>query len=229
MERLDIDQFDPVYARMLFVSRRRTQAELADLLNLQQGSISEAKKRGAIPLPWCVYICDLFHVRMDWLRFGEPPVFMTEEMKEQETFLEAGLREPPPPPLETVRPGEVSVFSTVRQSDGSFPEAYTQVFPREFMLEGVKVFRLLERCMAPALNKGALVAVLPGAAVEDGDVVAVFGGSGLLFRRVFVASEGYDLRAERRDLAEDMHVAGADWAALYYGKAVWAFQPLWAG
>ena len=78
-------------------------------------------------------------------------------------------------------------------------------------------------------SKGALVAVLPGAAVEDGDVVAVFGGSGLLFRRVFVTSEGYDLRAERRELAEDMHVAAADWAALYYGKAVWAFQPLWAG
>ena len=79
MERPDIDQFEPVYARMLFVSQRRTQAELADLLNLQQGSISEAKRRGAIPLPWCVYICDLFNVRMDWLRFGEPPVFVSNQ------------------------------------------------------------------------------------------------------------------------------------------------------
>ena len=63
--------------RMLFVSGKRTQSELAELLNLQQGSISEAKKRGIIPLSWCVRVSDLFHVRMDWLRFGEPPVFMS--------------------------------------------------------------------------------------------------------------------------------------------------------
>ncbi len=226
MERPDIDQFEPVYARMLFVSQRRTQAELADLLNLQQGSISEAKRRGAIPLPWCVYICDLFNVRMDWLRFGEPPVYMSAEMKQQEELSEAGLHEPPPPPLETVRPGELSIFSTVRQRDGSFPEAGTQIFPQEVIREGLQVFRLLERCMAPALNKGALVAVIPGADVEEGDVVAVLGGSGLQFRRVFMTPEGYELRAERRDLEADISVAAAEWSSRYYGKAVWAFQPL---
>ena len=230
MEQQDIDQFESVYARILFVSRSRTQAELADLLNLQQGSISEAKKRGGIPLPWCVYVCELFNVRMEWLRFGEPPVFMTAEMKEQEKLAEVGgLHEPPPPPLETVRPGEVPVFSTVRQCDGSFPEICTQIFPDKFLLEGVKVFRLLERCMAPALNKGALVAVLPGAPVEEGDVVAVLGGSGLQFRRLFMVPGGYELRAERRDLVDNVKVAEADWPALYYGKAIWAFQPLWAG
>ena len=226
MERPDIDQFEPVYARMLFVSQRRTQAELADLLNLQQGSISEAKRRGAIPLPWCVYICDLFNVRMDWLRFGEPPVYMSAEMKQQEELSEVGLYEPPPPLLETVRPGELSIFSTVRQRDGSFPEAGTQIFPQEVIREGLQVFRLLERCMAPALNKGALVAVMPGADVEEGDVVAVLGGSGLQFRRVFMTPEGYELRAERRDLEADISVAAAEWPSRYYGKAVWAFQPL---
>ena len=226
MERPDIDQFEPVYARMLFVSQRRTQAELADLLNLQQGSISEAKRRGAIPLPWCVYICDLFNVRMDWLRFGEPPVYMSAEMKQQEELSEAGLHEPPSPPLETVRPGELSIFSTVRQRDGSFPEAGTQIFPQEVIREGLQVFRLLERCMAPALNKGALVAVIPGADVEEGDVVAVLGGSGLQFRRVFMTPEGYELRAVRRDLVADISVGAAEWSSRYYGKAVWAFQPL---
>ena len=56
MERLDMDPFDTVYARILFVSRRRTQAELAELLGLQQGTISEAKKRGWIPLAGSVRI-----------------------------------------------------------------------------------------------------------------------------------------------------------------------------
>ena len=95
MERLDMDEFDAVYARMLFVSRRRTQAELAELLNLQQGSISEAKKRGIIPLSWCVRISDLFNVHMDWLRFGEPPVFVNPDQNAHEVGEEraAGFRQ----------------------------------------------------------------------------------------------------------------------------------------
>ena len=226
MEQLDIDQFESVYARILFVSQSRTQADLAELLKLQQGSISEAKRRGGIPLPWCTCVCDLFNVRMEWLRFGEPPVFMTAEMKEQDELAAAGLHEPPPPPLETVRSGELTVFSTVRQRDGSFPEVGIQTFPQEFAHPGIQVFRLLERCMAPALNKGALVAVLPGQPVEEGDVVAVFGGSGLQFRRLFLVPGGYELRAERRDLVDNVQVVEADWPALYYGKAIWAFQPL---
>lgn len=225
MERLDMDEFDAVYARMLFVSRRRTQAELAELLNLQQGSISEAKKRGIIPLSWCVRISDLFNVHMDWLRFGEPPVFMNTGAKGYEARDEAasGFRQPPPPALEGQRPGELPVFSTVRASDGTFPEVGRQVFPLEFLRDGVKVFRVLDSCMAPALNAGALVAVVAGGAVGDGDLVAVFAGSGLQFRRVFMTSAGWELREA---CGETRLVSESEWPDIYYGKALWAFQPL---
>ena len=225
MERLDMDEFDAVYARMLFVSRRRTQAELAELLNLQQGSISEAKKRGLIPLSWCVRISDLFNVHMDWLRFGEPPVFMSTGAKGYEARDEvaSGFRQPPPPALEGQRPEELPVFSTIRASDGTFPEVGRQVFPLEFLRDGVKVFRVLDSSMAPALNAGALVAVVPGGAVEDGDLVAVFAGSGLKFRRVFMTSAGCELREA---CGESRLVAESEWPDIYYGKALWAFQPL---
>ena len=227
MERLDMDEFDTVYARMLFVSRRRTQAELAELLNLQQGSISEAKKRGIIPLSWCVRISDLFNVHMDWLRFGVPPVFISPMAKgfEPREEIASALRQPPPPALEGYRPDELPVFSTVRAQDGTFPEVGRQVFPLEFTRSGVKVFRVLESCMAPVLNVGALVAVVPGAAVEDGVLVAVLAEGGLRFRRVFAAEDGYELRAER-DGTEPCFVAGSAWSEIYYGRALWAFQPL---
>lgn len=229
MERLRMDQFDAVYARMLFVSRRRTQTELAELLNLQQGSISEAKKRGAIPLSWCVRISDLFNVRMDWLRFGEPPVFMKDAQQGYgvREDVPMGLRQPPPLPLEQERPGELPVHSTVRARDGSFPEIGVQVFPLEFIREGIEIFRVLESCMAPVLNVGALVAVARGQSVEDGSLVAVLAGSGMQFRRVVITEKGYELRTERKDVAEPVRlVAEADWPDMYYGRAVWAFQPL---
>ena len=228
MERLELDQFDAVYARMLFVSRRRTQAELAELLNLQQGSISEAKKRGGIPLSWCVRVSDLFNVRMDWLRFGEPPVFMTDARQSYESREEPpSLRQPPPLPLERGRPGELPVHSTVRAGDGSFPEIGSQVFPLEFLRDGVEIFRMLESSMAPVLNVGALVAVAREQRAENGALVAVIEDGGLRFRRVFLTANGYELRTERQDVAESLRlVAEADWPTVYYGRAVWAFQPL---
>ena len=41
--------FKAVYARMLFAAGVRTQTELAKLLGIRQGSISDAKRRGSIP------------------------------------------------------------------------------------------------------------------------------------------------------------------------------------
>ncbi len=222
MERLDMDQFDAVYARMLFVSRRRTQAELAELLNLQQGSISEAKKRGIIPLSWCVKVSDLFDVRMDWLRFGEPPVFMqTPGIRDEKT---AGFRQPLPAPLERERPGEMPVHSTVVSPEGTFPEVGRQVFPLEFTRAGVEIFRILEPSVS--LNAGALVAVARSGSVDNAALVAVRGGSGLQFCRVFITPKGYELHAKRNDEDEITRLVSAeDWPDVYYGRAVWAFQP----
>ena len=225
MERLDMDDFDAVYARMLFISGKRTQSELAELLNLKQGSISEAKKRGTIPLPWCVRISDIFHVRMDWLRFGEPPVFMSPEGKHPVFFPDSVLRQPESPMPVFSRPGELPVYSTVMGKDGTFPQVDVQVFPLEFQRRGVEMFRVLESCMAPALNKGALVAVERGADVEDGALAAVLDGGRLVFRRVFRCSGGYELHAEQKDTGRET-VTESEWASRYYGKAIWAFQPL---
>lgn len=229
MERLDMDEFEAVYARMLFVSQRRTQAELAELLNLQQGSVSEAKKRGIVPLSWCVRIADLFNVHMDWLRFGVPPVFMNPESKGYEPREEATavFRQPPPPPLEGWREGELPVYSTVRTEDGTFPEIGRQVFPLEFVREGVKVFRVQESCMAPVINVGALVAVVPGAPAEEGALVAVLAGSGLQFRRLRMHGATYELHAEKADRVPPVSVpTKSEWVGMYYGRAIWAFQPL---
>ncbi len=232
MDRLDMDSFDLVYARMLFVAGRRTQSELADILGLRQGSISEAKKRGYVPMQWFVRVADAFNVEIDWLRFGKPPIFRKKEdsQAEQGSVFPDGanrLCEPDISPLEGSRVGELPVYSTVFCSDGSFPLCGRQVFPLEFLQEGIQVFRVLDATMAPTLNVGALVAVVRDKVVKDGDVVAVFGRSGLCFRRARRTKEGYELRGGESCAGKDMYlVPRAEWSGIYYGKAVWAFQPL---
>ena len=55
-----MQSFEAVYARMLFAAGVRTQTELANILDMKQASISEAKKRGSIPAEWCMRLPDHF-------------------------------------------------------------------------------------------------------------------------------------------------------------------------
>ena len=230
--------FEAVYARMLFAAGIRTQTELARLLDMKQASISEAKKRGSIPAEWCMRLYDSFGIRFDWQRFGTGPVYDAAKLEEIERFRRGEWISPPcqTDPLQLHEPqtplylyeekNETSVYSTIQFPDGSFAEVMRRAFPSDFLPEGAKVFRLLEADMAPVLNKGAMVAVLPGAIAEDGDIVAVFAGRQLQFRRVHRREGGWLLSVQEPQAQEERFIGDEQWPLYYYGKAVWAFQPL---
>ena len=227
--------FEASYARMLFAAGVRTQTELANLLQMKQASISEAKKRGSIPAEWCMRLYDTCGIRFDWQRFGTGPVYDAAKLKEIEKFRKGEwaepsadspvfLREPDMPFYPYKEKDETPVCSTIQLPNGSFPEVTRQSFPTEFLPEGSRVFRLLDADMAPVLNKGALVAVLPGAPAEEGDIVAVFFGRELRFRRLHRADGGWLLSSQQEQ--GEHFIPDAEWPIYYYGKAVWAFQPL---
>ena len=81
--------------------------------------------------------------------------------------------------------------------------------------------------MAPVINVGALMAVVPGAPAEEGALVAVLAGSGLQFRRLRMHGATYELHAEKADRVPPVSVpTKSEWVGMYYGRAIWAFQPL---
>lgn len=81
--------------------------------------------------------------------------------------------------------------------------------------------------MSPVLNAGALVAVVRNGEVENGALVAVRTDDGLQIRRVFRVGTGYELRTEQEASGGHVRlVSDEDWPDVYYGTAVWAFQPL---
>ncbi len=49
----------------------RTQMELAQFLDIQQSTVSDAKKRGTIPSEWLVKLLHIKHVNPDWVLTGE--------------------------------------------------------------------------------------------------------------------------------------------------------------
>ena len=233
-----MQSFEAVYARMLFAAGVRTQTELANILDMKQASISEAKKRGSIPAEWCMRLYDACGVSFDWQRFGVGPVYDAAKLKEIERFRRGEWYQPPQEnaPLQLHEPDtpfyplaaheETPVHSVLQMPDGSFPEALRQVFPSEFLPKGAMVFRLREADMAPVLNKGAMVAVLQGAPAGEGDIAAVFEGRQLCFRRVRRAEGGWSVKAEAVQDEGARFISDEEWPIYSYGKAVWAFQPL---
>ncbi len=64
------------FARVLEVAGCRTQTELAVVLDIQQSSISDAKKRGSIPPDWLLRLLRLRGVNPDWIMLGSGPKFL---------------------------------------------------------------------------------------------------------------------------------------------------------
>lgn len=62
--------FDSQYARVLQVTGCRTQVELADVLEIRQSSISDAKRRKTIPSEWLIKLFDKKRINPEWLRMG---------------------------------------------------------------------------------------------------------------------------------------------------------------
>lgn len=231
-----MQSFEAVYARMLFAAGVRTQSELADVLGLRQASISEAKKRKSIPSQWCMRLYDACGVRVDWQRQGVGPVYDEEKLAELERFrhpewdwqestpFQGVLREPETLPLTTGAETERPVFGTLKTEEGIFPEVGYQTFPKEFLLDEVQIFRIRDSKMAPVLNKGALAAVVKCVQPESGGLAALVVGRELLFRRIRAVEGGWEAVAEADEAVR--FIPDAEWPLSYYGKAVWAFQPL---
>jgi Bacteriophage CI repressor helix-turn-helix domain. len=57
-------------ARLKAAAGVKTDTALAQALGLKQGSISNAKMRGTIPVKWFSTIANTFHVRYEWLESG---------------------------------------------------------------------------------------------------------------------------------------------------------------
>ena len=61
------------FRRVFDAAGCRTQAELADLLGIRQSSISDAKRRQAIPAEWLVKLLRLKSINPEWILTGLGP------------------------------------------------------------------------------------------------------------------------------------------------------------
>ena len=69
-------QFQAQIARIMFITGKSTQCQLAEFLGVTQASISEAAKRRQIPPRWLVTLVQKLRLNPDWILEAEAPVFL---------------------------------------------------------------------------------------------------------------------------------------------------------
>ena len=65
--------------RIKAVTHTRTQTALAEILEIRQSSISDAKRRQSVPEAWYMTLFEKLGVNPDWLKSGIGPVYLRTE------------------------------------------------------------------------------------------------------------------------------------------------------
>lgn len=65
-----LESFDAQYRRVFEAAECKTQVELAELLEIRQSSISDAKRRESVPSEWIVKLFDKKRINPEWVRTG---------------------------------------------------------------------------------------------------------------------------------------------------------------
>ncbi|MDL2210686.1 helix-turn-helix domain-containing protein [Desulfovibrio sp. OttesenSCG-928-O18] len=74
-----MSHFEEIFERIKLATRTRTQIELANVLEIRQSSISDAKRRNSIPSDWCIKLFERFGLNPDWIKKGTGPMYLRTE------------------------------------------------------------------------------------------------------------------------------------------------------
>ena len=157
--------FTEIYERIKLATNCRTQVELAELLNIRQSSISDAKRRDSVPGDWYMKLFERFGLNPDWLKYGVGPLYLRTEK---------GYcpQEAPQALAETVacygddftRSTVVDVYDMACIYTDEAPRPALSVsgrvpLPQAFLRPSLQVLRLRGQAMEPLLREGAYIGV----------------------------------------------------------------------
>ena len=73
--------FSEAYARMCEILGVRTQVELAETLGIRQSSISDAKRRDAVPACWLLTLLERYQINPSWLLTGAGAKYLVPDLE----------------------------------------------------------------------------------------------------------------------------------------------------
>jgi len=229
-----MSSFMEVYRRILLATNARTQSELAEVLEIRQSSISEAKRRGAVPSGWYIKLFEKFGLSQDWLRYGTGPMYLrTEAGYMPQEFLPEGVKENP---VHYSEPAAKSTLITVYGMHCQFKgegvpelEAVGKLaLPSSFAGPDTLVLRMHSRNMSSTVREGAYLGVdiSDTRPLSDGVFVLKDERAGLLVRRVFLdcgSEPRYHLRSDDKTHPESI-MQPEEFSDRVVGRVGWVLQ-----
>ncbi len=229
-----MSSFLEAYERIKFSTGTKTQVEIAELLEIRQSSISDAKRRNSVPAEWVMKLFEKFGLNPDWIKQGVGPMYLrTEAGYHPQEGPQVGLADSGAlygePAAKSVMMTVHGMACTYKDKDihPALPQVGKISLPLSHADAGVQVVRMEAPNMDPVVKVGAHVGVDASIKVPvSGMVYALFWPhEGLVMKRVFLDSDDvhYILRSDAAGYPE-VRLPATTLNQRMLGKVVWVLQ-----
>lgn len=221
--------FDEIFERIKAATGTRTQVELAEVLDIRQSSISDAKRRNSVPSDWYMKLFEQFGLNPDWLKKGSGPMYLRTEQGYVPADASAVCEEPGRYGSQDAKNIAVVVYSTNLSDAGIGTPVGRLSIPLSYSGPGIQVYRVEGGGMEPYILKNAFVGIdSANRRVTSGELYGVrLPYEGMVLKRAFVDAQSNKLilRSENTSLPE-VHLPLEDHEQQIMGRVTWVMQRL---
>lgn len=227
---------DPFYfeiiERIKKVTHARTQIELANILNIRQSSVSDAKRRQSIPAEWYLKLFEILGANPDWLKRGIGPIYLRTETgyfpsNEDRIITNLNLLTEPLPCAEIVT--VYSIHGDYTEKSYSFIEhniIEKIAIPKHYACDGLVVFLIDNDSASPTVRRNSYVGINTLSTYPiSGEFFAVnMPYEGIVLRKLFWKQEKncFVLKSENAEFPE-IHI-DVEQRKYILGKLSWILQ-----
>ena len=221
-----------IFKRIQAVTHTRTQTALAEILEIRQSSISDAKRRQSVPEAWYMTLFEKLGVNPDWLKSGIGPVYLRTEVgyipgDGDGTHLVPGLLGSP-----LSQPALVTMYAMRGDDTGNGTAVATLrpagsiLLPRAYAREGIVVLAVDNDAAAPTVRRGAYVGIDTRAdCPSSGELFAITLPHGeIVLRRLLWDEDYFRLCAENPAYPDRrIRLVRTEWIL---GRLAWVMQEI---
>ena len=218
--------------RIKAVTHTRTQTALAEILEIRQSSISDAKRRQSVPGAWYMTLFEKLGVNPDWLKSGIGPVYLRTEVgyipgDGDGKPLAPGLLGSP-----LSQPALVTMYAMRGDDTGNGAAVATLrptgsiLLPRAYAREGIVVLAVDNDAAAPTVRRGAYVGIDTRAdCPASGELFAITLPHGeIVLRRLLWDEDYFRLCAENPAYPDRrIRLVRTEWIL---GRLAWVMQEI---
>lgn len=229
--------FEEIFQRIKDATNTRTQVELAEVLDIRQSSISDAKKRSSVPSDWYMKLFEKYGLNPDWIKKGTGPRYLRTIDGDYTPFDEPETGMLYENRARYALPDTAGVVVTVhgRECVGSDEEGWTPTeigrlnVPHAYAREEIVVHKVESSSMEPYIRRNAYVGLDSAQNnVIAGELYGVYiPFEGLALKRVFLDMESnrFVLRAENSS-HPDQYMDVDKYQSRIVGRLVWVLQDM---